>query len=178
MFGLCAFLVLPYLARSLSKSSCGGNSAALAACGSAVVTFDMVSSDHKDRPVSITTMTAVERACFRDLAGLSWIRPATVLVTRAPVQVGAEGAGQIVAVCNTPFSNVPERLFGKIPLTHAVAYADRRTALISVEDFRRLDLHDFIDVRTLPAPEGEPGGAVAESQPIRPATGRPAGDSH
>lgn len=65
-----------------------------------------------------------------------------------PVTITIEGR-QVVAVCDKPFDNVPRRFFGKAPLTHAIAFADGTTGLISSEEFSKLDLAGFVDVKAI-----------------------------
>jgi hypothetical protein len=139
----CGVVLPPLLARS---SNCGGNSAALAACKNVAICFQLLVSEHGNKPVSLTSLTGVERDYFKQISGLNWLHDAKVLVTSATITT--EGR-QVVAVCDKPFDNVPRRLFGKAPLTHAIAYADGTTELISTQDFRRLELTSFVDVKTI-----------------------------
>ena len=69
-----------------------------------------------------------------------------------------------MAVCDTPFDNVPQRLFGKAAPTHAVVYSDGSTALMRTEDFGRLDLKGFVDVRIL---QDEQVGLRDGNPPVR-----------
>ena len=139
----CGAVLLPSLA---SRSNCGGNSAALAACKSVAVSLNLVASERGNKAVSITNLAGVERDYFKQIAGLSWLHEAKVMVS--PAMVTIEGR-QIVAVCDKPFDNVPRRFFGKAPLTHAVAYADGTTKLISSKEFSMLNLAGFVDVKTI-----------------------------
>src|SRR5215831_13652174 len=141
----CA-MVLPFLAR---PTNCGGNSAALAACKDIMLSFQTVSLDRGAKPVSITNLSGPEREYFRLVAGLSWLPDSKVLISAGPVALGQERAREIVAVCDTSFDNVPRRVFGRAPFTHAVGYSDGSVGLISVQEFRHLDLSRFIDVRTI-----------------------------
>ena len=139
----CGAVLLPSLA---GRSNCGGNSAALAACKSVAVSLNLVASERGNKAVSITNLAGVERDYFKQIAGLSWLHDAKVMVTLATV---TSEARQVVAVCNKPFDNVPRRFFGKAPLTHAIAYADGTTELVSSEEFSKLDLVGFVDVKTI-----------------------------
>ena len=107
--------------------------------------------------MSVTTLSAPEQEYFGHIDRPNWLRKATILVTTSPVTItDDQQGGAIVAVCDRPFDNVPERMFGKAPLTHAVAYADGTTGLLSVDEFQRLDLSQFVDVRTIPGKKVEP----------------------
>jgi hypothetical protein len=141
----CLGGLLPIVARS---SNCGGNSAALAACKSVAAAFHLTVSGRNGKPVSAAGLTDVERDYFNPISGLNWLAGAKVLVTPVPVR-NDDQQQQVLAVCDKPFSNLPRRIFGKAPPTHAIAYTDGSTSLISVEEFRRLDLREFIDVKSL-----------------------------
>jgi hypothetical protein len=157
-----AFAALPFLARA---SNCGGNSAALNACHSIVVCMQLISAERSDGPVSVTSLTTSEREYFKQIAGLNWLPHSRVLVTTSTVGIASEHASNIVAVCDQPFDNVPRHFFGKAPLTHAVAYENGRTGLIPPEQFQRLDLSRFTDVRTIPEKKVEPNDSPNDDPP-------------
>ncbi len=142
---LCGAILLPGLAR---PSNCGGNSAALSACRMVALNFRIISLDRGEKPVSVAELTDSERGYFKQVGGLNWLGDARILVTTVPVS-DDQKQRCIVAICDTPFDNVPQKLFGKAPLTHAVAYSDESYALISIEEFQKLDLSGFVDVRTV-----------------------------
>ena len=140
----CGASLLPSFVRS---SNCGGNSAAIAACKSASLNLVLATTE-RGIPVSAPNLTDAEREYFRHLSGLSWLGTATVLVAMGPVTADREKR-ELLAVCSKPYDNVPQRLIGKAPLTHAVAYSDGSSGLISIENFRKLDLTKFVDVKML-----------------------------
>lgn len=109
-------------------------------------------------------MSPQEREYFDQVAGLRWLKESRVLVP--PAKLGTDGAtGRvIIAVCDTAFSNVPRRRFGVAPLTHAVGYDDGSVGLISAEEFRRLELRGFVDVRSLARRDGKPNARLDETQ--------------
>jgi hypothetical protein len=75
---------------------------------------------------------------------------------------------RIIMVCDHPYDNVPQRIFGRAPMAHAVAYSTGETGLISPEEFGRLNLSRFIDLQTLTeTTKVEPDGEANGSQPIR-----------
>jgi hypothetical protein len=150
---LCAFALLPALAR---PSNCGGNSAALAACKTVAACFRVIGSERGDQPVEVTSLNAQEREYFEQIAGLGWLGDAKVLVITSAVAITEQGSNTIIAVCDGAFDNVPRRFLGKSPLRHAVAYADGSTRLIPVEEFRKLDLAQFVDVTTISEKKVEP----------------------
>jgi hypothetical protein len=147
VLALCAVGIL--LPAFTPASNCGGNSAALTACRSVAICFQLAAVDHRNRPVAVGEMTAAELAEFGAPHGLNWLHDSTVLVTAAKVSVGEAGGREVIAVCNRAYDNVPRRWLIRAPFTHAVAYADGSTGLISPDEFRRLDLTRFLDVKLI-----------------------------
>lgn len=139
-------VALPLLARS---SNCGGNSAALSACRSVHLSLRVIASEHDVGPLSIARLTPAEREQFNHVTGLGWIGNAKILMSSQPLQLSYARSNILVAVCDTPYDNVPQRRWFKTQPRHAAVYEDGTTALISTEEFRRLDLSGFIDVRSL-----------------------------
>jgi hypothetical protein len=121
--------------------------------------------------VSIGGLKAAERDYFKQVAGLNWLGGARILVT-PKIRSGESSGKEIIAVCDGAFDNVPRRMFGKAPLTHAVAHADGSTALMSVDEFQRVDLSRFADVRTIQNTKVAPSGSTNASPPIRAETNR------
>jgi hypothetical protein len=140
----CGAFLLPTLARS---TNCGGNSAAITYCKDASLSLVLAAKD-RGAAVSATNLTESERENFRHLSRMTWLGTATVLVALEPVSP-ENNRHQLLAVCSKPYDNVPQRMIGKAPLTHAVAYSDGSSGLISIDDFRKLDLKKFVDVKTL-----------------------------
>jgi hypothetical protein len=134
---------------ALQGSNCGRNSAALTACRHVAICIQQIDEERKNGPFAIEELSESERGRFTDISGLDWLRNAKVLVA-CEIHLATQRSKEIIAVCNRPYDNVPQRIFGKSPLTHAVAYADGSTGLISIEEFRRLDLSKFVDVTTIP----------------------------
>ena len=129
--------------------------------------------DRSDKPVTITDLNESERDNFRHTAGLNWLAGGAVLVTRKPVVISETRPKTIIAVCTTACDNVPRRWFGKSPMTHAVAYSDGSVGLISVPDFKRLDLSRFADLAAVAEGRVEPSGSATWNQPIRPESNQP-----
>lgn len=135
----------------MRATNCGGNSAALFHVGS-IGHFAIASSfDRPDRTFAFTKLTEIE---LRDLTGLArfdWIRSARFLVTSRELKFPPTERCAVV-VCDTPYRNVPERVFGLAPPTHAVAYSDGTTGLISTAEYALLVQNDFIDLTTIVGP--------------------------
>ncbi|WP_353565346.1 hypothetical protein [Haloferula sargassicola] len=145
---------------SVKTTNCGGNTAALSACRSAGER--LWSALYEERlPLDPATMSKSDRESFSSLSGLSWLGSGTVLVAR---QLTGEDR-QLVAVCDKAFDNVPEKRLGRAPFTHAVAFADGTTALLSEAEYARLDLSGFLDVRKLGTENVERVGALIPAAP-------------
>ena len=153
-----AFVIVCAALLSRVTTNCGGNSEALASCGTVPKIFFLVSAEHDNQPVSIADMSAAEREEFARLAlPDGW--DARILVTSGKVSATRPSPTAIVAICDRPFNNVPRLIIGRAPLKHAVAYETGGTGLLSVEEFGRLDLSGFVDVRAIPDAKVEPAGA-------------------
>ena len=136
-------LLLPALAL---PTNCGGNSSALSTCREIGLAFRVVALDRNESPFSVSDLTDAERSNFTGAGKSSWLGDAKFLVTTNRVKVEPGVHRQIIAVCDTPYNNVPRRRFGRAPFAHAVAYSDGSTGLIPAAEFRNLDLSRFIDV--------------------------------
>ena len=159
-----AFVLVGAALLAPNTTNCGGNSAALTICGSISKVFFLVSAEHDNQAVSIADMSASEREWFAGLAlPESW--EARILVTPGKAGGANPSPAAIVAICDKPFNNVPRRMIGRAPLAHAVVYGTGRTGLLSVEEFERLDLTGFVDVRTIPDTKVKPAGADQSDKP-------------
>jgi len=141
-------VVLPLLARA-RVSNCGGNSAALSACRSVVFSFQVIALDRGGKLISVADLNERERENFCMPPGVSWLHGSSILVTPSPVRIAPGTYKEIIAVCDTAFDNIPQRLIGRPPMSHAVAYSDGSVGLISVKEFRRSDFIRFIDLRDI-----------------------------
>jgi hypothetical protein len=162
-------MVLP----SMKRSNCGGNSAALAACDGYVTVLQLWAADHDGQSFHFGQADTQTRHELGRLPGASWIRSARLMARLDDVRVDAAAERRIIMVCDHAYDNVPQRMFGKSPMAHAVAYSTGETGLISPEEFARLDLSGFVDLQTLAETQKvEPDGAANRSQPIRSETNR------
>jgi hypothetical protein len=140
-------LVLPLFARS---TNCGGNSAALSACRSVILGFQIVGLDRGDKAFRIEDLTQIERENFRNPTGMSWLPGAKLLVSQLPIRITLSEPKKILAVCDSAYDNVPQSRFWKSPMSHAVAYSDGSVGLIPVSVFRHSDFSRFVDVASVP----------------------------
>lgn len=167
---LGAGALLPLLA---GRSNCGGNSAALAACRGYITVLHVWAVDHPDQSFHYDQADEQTRQHFLRLPGASWIRSARLLARLDDLRVDSAAEKKIIMVCDRAYNNVPQRIFGRSPMAHAVAYATGETGLISPDEFARLDLHGFTDLQVLPMKtKVEPDGPANGSQPIRSETNR------
>ena len=89
------------------------------------------------------------------------------------MRVDAAADKRIIMVCDHPYDNVPQRIFGRSPMAHAVAYSTGESGLISPAEFVQLDLSAFIDLQMLTeTTRVESDGPANGSQPIRSETNR------
>lgn len=94
-------------------------------------------------------LTESERELFGQIAGLRWLGDAKVLVNPRVDFDSTNDA--VLAVCNRAFRNVPQKLIGQAPPTHAALIQNRGVVLLPVAEFNRLNLDGFVTVRDLSA---------------------------
>jgi hypothetical protein len=141
-FFFTAALVLSAMCQA---SNCGGNSAALAACGDFATFLQLWEHRHPGEVFEYDT-AGPERT---GLAGANWLRSARFLAKRA---VDPSGLKQIVVVCEQAYDNVPRGVLWKSPMAHAVGYSTGTTGLISPSEFAQVNMNDFVELRET-APE-------------------------
>jgi len=134
-----------------ARTNCGGNSAALSDCQTYVLALLVEAADNPGHPFLLTNISPETRKEFAFIARPNhWIRKAHYLVSTEPL-IGAElpipkdpKNRRILIVCDTPFTNVPERRFWHAPPPiHVVGYSDGATGLISPAEFAALDRSTF-----------------------------------
>ena len=60
---------------------------------------------------------------------------------------------RIIIVCDSAYTNVPQRLFWSVPPTYAAGYSDGSVGPISVSEFARFDRSCFAGFSELYPPE-------------------------
>jgi hypothetical protein len=78
-----------------------------------------------------------------------WLDSARFLVALQAIQADGGGHCRVIVACDTPYRNVPRPWFGLAPPTHAVAYSDGTSGLISPDEFAALDLSKFVPMDEL-----------------------------
>jgi hypothetical protein len=127
-------------------TNCGGNNAARSYVHEAALMMIMFAEYDPDKPFALASATPQQR---QELASLrtSWgVRDGDILVSTKPLCLNQNPPRQILAVCNRPFTNVPQYMFRRAPPTHAVAFSDGSTILMSARDYTALDRTSFIPI--------------------------------
>ncbi len=131
----------------LHGSNCGGNSAALAICD---VCCGILGEWELRNPGEAFRYGHVDPGTRERLAALGdspFTRSARFLIKADEFRIDSARPGQVVLVCDRPYDNVPDYFLWRSPMAHAVGYSTGKTGLISPEEFSRLDLNGFVDVR-------------------------------
>ena len=152
---------------AMRRSNCGGNSAALAACKGYAAVVELWATDHAGQSFVIGQADAQTRQQLGHLPGASWIRSSRLLARPDGVRIGVSGNRQIILVCDRPYQNVPQRVFGKSPPAHAVVYSTGETGLISPSEFARLELKGFVDLQALAETAANQVGTAGGNPPLR-----------
>ena len=151
---------------AMKRSNCGGNSAALSACKAYITILQLWAADHHGESFHFDQADTQTRQQLGRLPGASWIRSGRLMARLDEVRVEAAADKRIIMVCDHPYDNVPQRIFGTSPMAHAVAYSNGETGLISPQQFARLSLSGFVDLQSLAVTgKVEPDGAANGSQP-------------
>ena len=132
-----------------TSSNCGGNSAALAAVNSYVTMTVAETMDTPNQPFSVTAAIPEQRRQISNLPGADWVRRAHFLVSTVPFVPRSSEPRRVVIVCDTPYTNVPQRRFFESPPTHAAGFSDGTVGLISPKEFAALDPSAFIAIDKL-----------------------------
>ena len=119
----------------------------MAACSSVEAVLRLISWEREQKKIDLDALKQSEREYFDQVAGLNWLGGAKVFVR---TRVELDSTNQLVlAVCDQAFRNVPQKMFGEAPPTHAALILNRGVVLLPVEEFNRLNLDGFVNVRDL-----------------------------
>jgi len=128
-------------------SNCGGNSAALFVVSTYATIARMAAEESGDHTFRATAVTPEQRGQLADIARYHWIPSARFLISTTPLSSQQSLPRRIIAVCDTPYRNVPQHRIGwwiiPAPATHAAAFSDGSTALISPAEFAALGRSSF-----------------------------------
>lgn len=126
------------LAIANRGSNCGGNSAALSDVHLFVLIVQGVQERRPGHRFDLDSATTEERRVLASIVDDAWISPAAFPVTPRPA-IRPSGPRRLLIVCDRPSRNVPRRLFGLAPSTHAAGFSDGSVEPITVADFAALD---------------------------------------
>lgn len=142
-----AWFFLPFLAPS---TNCGGNSYALTVCEEFAVTARAKTQDHEGS----FEISKISQQDLAMIARNAWGISGADLLVRTNFLPGSSTNRALVIVCTRKFDNIPQpmiwNLFHKTP-AHAVGYSDGEVALISPDDFAKLNLDGFVSAASLVA---------------------------
>ena len=138
-------------------SNCGGNSAALSWIASIAMEARLGVLSAPDHSFAFTAPDMEQRQTLMKLSRCHWIDHARFLVTTNRVTENDVKARKIIAVCDTPYRNVPRPWFGTAPPTHAAGLADGSHVLISPAEFSALDPGSFAPLEVACAATNKPG---------------------
>ena len=130
-------------------SNCGGNNAARAYVDEYALMMINFAEDNLNHEFLLTTASPQQR---RELAGgpSGWgIGSSDILISTRPLRLDQFGNRTIVAVCNRPFTNVPQYQFHRAPPRYAVGFSDGTTALLSAREYAAIDRTSFIPVNEI-----------------------------
>lgn len=133
----------------LGWTNCGGNNAALADVRSYAIIAQMAADESTEGEFLVTSATAGQLNWLSEIANDSWLRGGQILVSMKPYRLESSEPRRIIAVCDRPFRNVPRYIFGEAPPTHAAAYSDGSTALLTAKEFAALDRSTMIPLNQL-----------------------------
>ena len=142
-------VVLPTIGYT---TNCGGNSAALAQVQGIALIAHVGTFDTPDHSFRFTAANAEQREQLTYYSRTHWLRSARFLVSTGPVSEHEAQPRRIIAVCDTPYRNVPRRWIGSAPPTHAAAFAEGSHGLISTAEFAALDRSTFTPLDELYPP--------------------------
>jgi hypothetical protein len=124
-----------------SSTNCGGNTAALNQVGTIIAILRGGAPDSDQR----TQLASNSQT--------HWCRGAHFLVKSGVISEEDDRPQHIIAVCDTPYSNLSTQWLGFRKPTHAVGYSDGSTGLVTVAEFSSLDRSEFRTLKPLPVSE-------------------------
>jgi hypothetical protein len=138
-----------YMPAIRLSTNCGGNNAARTYVHAAAITMIMAADESSERQFAIASATPEELNVLAS-STVGWgVREGDILISTKPLRLNENGGHQVVAVCNRPFTNVPQYMFRRAAASHAVAFSDGSTALLSAREYAALDLESFVPLHDL-----------------------------
>jgi hypothetical protein len=140
---IAAISVLLLLGISLppgfQASNCGGNTAALHDVKWYSLIVQLAAEENPKHEFRIDRVTRDQQDELAQIANDFWVSGARFLVSTRPYQLESPAQPRLIIVCDRPYRNVPSRLIGSAPPTHAAAFSDGSRRLLSVAEFEAID---------------------------------------
>lgn len=141
-------------------SNCGGNSSALHRLHTLKMFAAMTSFERPEGVFSFSELSESELDQLKGFVSSGWNKEAKFYVVSGRMNFQAPvDERRIIAVCDTAYRNVPEHRMGMwrwpAPPTHAVAFSDGTTGLISPEEYAEINRADMIDVASILARQAD-----------------------
>jgi hypothetical protein len=133
----------------LNTSNCGGNNAALADVQTCAYMIQAFAEESPKGEFVVTALTAEQCRELKQVANDGWLNGGQLLVSTEPFRVDSFGSHRLLIVCDRPFTNVPRYVFGHAPPTHAAAYSDGTTALLTTREFAALDPSKLVSLNEI-----------------------------
>jgi hypothetical protein len=141
--GVLAVVAVAVAGFSGKTSNCGGNSAALSNVREIALVAYMGIEDAPDHSFCYAATNAEWRDELARTSRARWLPKARFLVSTNLVTEREIKEHRLIAVCDTPYRNVPQKWIGSAPPSHAAGYSDGSCGLISTDEFSALDLSVF-----------------------------------
>jgi hypothetical protein len=134
------------------SSNCGGNNAAQAYVRGVAATMFLFAVERPERQFNLASATPQQRRALASCA-VGWgISGSDILISTRPLDVANDSDRQIVAICDRPFTNVPQYMFRRAAPSHAVAFSDFSTTLMSAREYAALDRSSFVPLNEIDRP--------------------------
>jgi hypothetical protein len=149
---LSAIVVALSFTPILRPTNCGGNSSALNTVRHLSYFALNASMERPDRVFNFSKLSETETRHLAALADSAWNRPAKFYVKSGDMSFSTT-THKIIALCNTPYRNVPERAIWFWPPapTHAVAFSDGTVALVSPAEYANINQSELLDLAAIVA---------------------------
>jgi hypothetical protein len=131
------------------STNCGGNNAAQVYVRGVAVTMFLFAYESPDKQFSVGSATPQQRRELESWA-VGWgISSGDILISTRPLQSDCNSSRQIVAICDRPFTNVPRYRFRRAAPSHAVAFSDGTSTLMSARQYAALDRSYFVPLNEI-----------------------------
>jgi hypothetical protein len=127
-------------------TNCGGNNAARNYVREYALMMIMFADESPTQEFSLASATVLQRGELATGPSGWGVSHGDILICTKPLGLDPSISRRIIVACNRPFTNVPQYAFHSAPRSHAVAFSDGSTALLSESGFAAIDRASFIAV--------------------------------